>query len=428
MLKPLSIFFTAFLFSILVSAQDTVTVLQYNLLNYGNFTSYCTKDNNNIDDKDGYLRTIIEYTQPDIFTVNEMKANVDTVDRLLNKVLNADGRNYFKRANYANESGGYTVNMLYYNSNLFTFYDQVNIATDYRDINLYTLYYNSPHLDSGDTVFLTFTVMHLKAGSGDDDKDDRAKMTEKLMGHFQLNGMPVNTLAMGDFNVYESSEECFQDLTNDDDESLRFNDPINKLGSWHNNSNFADYHTQATHTANDNDCPSKGGIDDRFDFILINNDIKNDAKYVEYLDDSYWAVAEDGEHFNKALIDDPANTTVPSDVLDALYNNSDHLPVTLKLVIHEEALKIPEKKLAQMPLLSVYPNPTDGKLRVSVKNTITHATVKVFNVLGKCVWSKKNVDLTNKSYLLDISNQNSGLYFLRISSGKKVLTTRFVKH
>jgi len=42
-----------------VRAQDTLTFLQYNLLNYGNFTSYCTTTNNNVSRKNGYIGTIV---------------------------------------------------------------------------------------------------------------------------------------------------------------------------------------------------------------------------------------------------------------------------------------------------------------------------------------------------------------------------------
>ena len=36
--------------------EDTIRVMHYNLLNYGNYTSYCTSLNNNIDNKDDYLK------------------------------------------------------------------------------------------------------------------------------------------------------------------------------------------------------------------------------------------------------------------------------------------------------------------------------------------------------------------------------------
>lgn len=55
-----------------VSAQDSVKVMQYNLLNFGNFTDYCTINNNNPTRKTDWLKTIIDYYLPDVSTVNEI--------------------------------------------------------------------------------------------------------------------------------------------------------------------------------------------------------------------------------------------------------------------------------------------------------------------------------------------------------------------
>ncbi|MDD2324224.1 MAG: hypothetical protein PHQ69_11500, partial [Bacteroidales bacterium] len=72
------------------AAQQTVTYMQYNLLNYGNFTSYCTSSNNNQDAKDQYLKTILNHIQPDILAVNEVGRNSANATRLLNQVLNSN--------------------------------------------------------------------------------------------------------------------------------------------------------------------------------------------------------------------------------------------------------------------------------------------------------------------------------------------------
>ena len=64
-----------FIISIQLNAQDTIKVMQYNLLYYGQTSSYCTTANNNETAKNGYLKTIIKYVKPDIFTVNEIAPN-----------------------------------------------------------------------------------------------------------------------------------------------------------------------------------------------------------------------------------------------------------------------------------------------------------------------------------------------------------------
>jgi len=122
---------------------------------------------------------------------------------------------------------------------------------------------------------MTFMALHLKAGSYSSDAQTRADMTAALMNYLNVENVTGNNLAMGDFNVYSSSEEAFQNLVNYSNAALRFYDPVNQLGAWNNNGSFADYHTQSTHT-NDDGCHASGGLDDRFDFNLISNEVKND--------------------------------------------------------------------------------------------------------------------------------------------------------
>ena len=95
-------------------SQDTIKVMHYNLLNYGNTTSYCTTTNNNIVDKAVYMKTIVDYVKPDVITANELGGNSFAPQHLLDSSLNKDAEIY-GRAVYANASGGGLINMLYYN-------------------------------------------------------------------------------------------------------------------------------------------------------------------------------------------------------------------------------------------------------------------------------------------------------------------------
>ena len=56
-----------------LNAQDTLTVMTYNLLNYGNFTDYCTQANNDPDDKTEWMKEVIDYIVPDVLAVNQSK-------------------------------------------------------------------------------------------------------------------------------------------------------------------------------------------------------------------------------------------------------------------------------------------------------------------------------------------------------------------
>ncbi|HNT70563.1 MAG TPA: hypothetical protein PKI83_02775 [Bacteroidales bacterium] len=330
-MKKIILIIALSLLYLIVYSQDTIKVMSYNLLNYGNYTSYCTTSNNNVSEKNEYLKTIIDYALPDILGVVEISPEDTYIDGLKNNVLNQNGRNYYAKAPKSNYSGSSIINMLYYDSRKLTLSFWTSLATTYRDINIYTFYFKNDALENGDTVYLTCIVMHLKAGDTDADASDRATMAQTLMNFLNNSNQNTNYLVMGDFNLYSSSEGAYQQLTNFSNANIRFYDFINKYGDWSNNAYFSPYHSQSTHTTSD--CFSGGGLDDRFDFILGNINTITGAKGFKYLADSYTTLGQDGQHFNKGLLDSPTNSTVPSDVLEALYGNSDHLPIIAKFIV-----------------------------------------------------------------------------------------------
>ncbi len=313
-------FLLAFVSALSLHAQDSLKVMQYNLLNYNNTTSYCTASNNDETNKDAYIKTIIDYVLPDIFTVVEMNESATSIDRLLTNAMNAGGRTNYAHANSSNYAGSDIINMLYYNTDKLVFHSQTPIinAALTRDINLFQLYYNDPNLAiTNDTSWETCIVMHLKAGSYASDETTRAAEVNVLMNYLNSINKAGNYLVMGDFNVYTSDEECYQNLINQSNANIRFYDPINQPGDWNSNPAFEPYHTQSTHTV-DNDCAATGGLDDRFDFILSSMDIITGGQKVKYLSGSYHALANDGNHLNLA-INNGTNASVPSIVLNAIY-------------------------------------------------------------------------------------------------------------
>ena len=83
-----------------LAAQDTLRVMQYNLLYYGVNTGFCNFTNNNPDVKDAYLRTIIEYVKPDIFTVNEITQTLSYQQHILDEVMNQAANFYDELLRY----------------------------------------------------------------------------------------------------------------------------------------------------------------------------------------------------------------------------------------------------------------------------------------------------------------------------------------
>lgn len=389
----------------IVYSQDTIKVMTYNLLNYGFYTNYCTTSNNNVSNKNEYLKTIIDYTLPDILGVVEIAPDDTYIDGFLYNVLNQNGRDYYAKTPKSNYSGSSIINMLYYDSRKMTLSFWVSLPTTYRDINIYTFYFENDALQNGDTVYLTCIVMHLKAGNTDSDASDRTAMAQTLMNFLNNFNENTNYLVMGDFNLYSSSEGAYQQLTNHPNANIRFYDFINKSGDWSNNPYFSLYHTQSTHT--NSNCFIGGGLDDRFDFILGNINTITGAKGFKYIANSYTTLGQDGLHFNKGLLDSPTNTTVPSNVLNALYGNSDHLPIISKFIV-DNTLSISDYSLP----INYYM--IDNKLYINFINpSNADMSIKVLDMQGRNVFTDQ-IPSNMQQYVLDMNNYNKGVYLIDI--------------
>lgn len=401
-------------FTLVAQPQDTLKILQYNLLNYGNYTSYCTSENNNHENKDPWIRTIISHELPDIFTVNELSSIGFYHDRILNSVLNADGRTGYRRGTISNTAGSDLVNMLYYNSDKLVLKSSGVVQSYVRDIDLFTLYCKTAELNQGDTVFLHCIVAHLKSGNDATNAGIRAIMTQNAITYLKEFAEPGNYLFMGDLNTYKSSEVCYQNLTDLSALDFRFFDPVNKPGDWNNNGAFAAWHTQSV-TATSNGCQASGGADDRFDHILSSAELMNGTRGLKYVTDSYHAVGQDGLHFNKSLTDPPENTSVPSDVLTALFSNSDHLPVRLDLMLTSgNPGSISEQSIFRSAGISLL-NPHRAGLFVTLPADI-RTTVSIISLTGQIVQSARHQLVKGRNEInMDISGIGHGVYIIRLS-------------
>ncbi len=408
-----------FLFVLLCNtfAQDTLKMMQYNLMYYTSTSgvSDCNAVTNNLDAKDGYIETIFHHVMPDVFCVCEMGSNSTYADRLLNNAINTQGVDYYRRGPLTSYSGGYIANMLYYNSRKLSFYKHTYITTSYRDINGYTLYYNANNLAQGDTVFITFWIMHLKAGSSEDNQAARLIQTQKLMNKLASLGIPGNHVVSGDFNVYGSSEPAYQEMVNYSNSLYRLYDPINRPGNWNNNSQFADLHTQSTHSSNyDNGCFSSGGLDDRFDIILVSPYVYYGSDRVRVLPETYHALGQDGNRFNGTVIS-PQNNSVPQNVAQALYNQSDHLPVIAEFQVDAQVGVSPY--IADYQLRVV--NPVRGQLEVLMQTEEPDVyRFEIFSIDGKRVGAFEEALTAGAHTLRHEFPYSKGFYILKITNSK----------
>lgn len=417
-------------------AQEPIVVslMHYNLLNYNNSSFQCDGTTNSVSAKDDFLKTIIDFTEPDIFTVNELGSNFANANRIVQNALNVNGRTSFKQCNFSNNGFSEIVNMLFYDSDLFELHEQAEVSQDLngsnlvRVIDIYSLYYKDPNLaESSDTTFLHIVVAHLKAGDSNADQQQRDLATEALMDFLDTEGYEGNILLAGDLNVQSSSEDSFDNMISYSNPDVQFQDPIDELGSWNNNSSFASIHTQSTRSNNTNGgCFAGGGMDDRFDFILANRDVMDDLSGVEYISNSYSAVGQDGNRFNGS-INSPNNFTASSDVIDALFGLSDHLPVRLSLRIDQLPVGLNEQ-VDKQPQLNMA-NPVQDELAFSLSGYTQGIDLNaaIYSVDGRLLM-QKNLTLDHNKGFWNLSNLPQGAYLLKLwdNSGLN-LSRRIIK-
>lgn len=398
---------------LLSEAQETITVLQYNLLQYGNYNSGyadCFETNNNTQQKDESIRVILDYVKPDIFTVCEFGKTQQLQTDFLRHNLNINGVNYWKSDNIINYANSSIINHIFYNSQKMELKKHVALRTSPRDTDVYELYLKTSELLAGDTIKLVCIVSHPKAGQYYE--TDRLSTMRTVMNYVEHHYVNENVLIMGDFNMYRASETGYQLLTRTYSNSdALFVDPLSRVGGvgeWNNNEQFAPFHTQSTRRYSD-ECFSSGGLDDRFDFILMSDDIVMGFNKIRYVENSYYAIGNDGNHFNQS-IDQNGNTSVPRDVVDALFNISDHLPVTMQLNLYAQwgADEIGAAGFR------VYPNPANRVLSVDGVDT---GTYQIMNTMGQLLMTGQ------VSKEIDVSSLSNGLYFINVNG----LVSRFVK-
>ena len=309
-----------FLFLLLYCSihASTARVMTYNLLNFSD-------ENEREDD----FIEIIEFIQPDIIIAQEVNGQAG-FSNFKSDVLDIMEPNIWSGAEFINQSAQQDI-ALYYKHDHFSFLSTSVIysaqSSGTRDVIEWIIVH-----DQSNVEFRLYGV-HLKASSGSSNAAERLEEATILRDY--LNDLPSNSyfIVGGDFNIYSnssSSEPAFEMLTGDsDDNDGRLFDPIDRVGHWHNNSSYADVHTQSTRTTQFGG-GANGGMDDRFDWLFVSQGILNDSSDMYYIENTYWAVGNDGNHFNDA-INDGNNTSVSDDIADALHDASDHLPVYMDL-------------------------------------------------------------------------------------------------
>lgn len=389
-------------------ANDTITIMQYNLLYYGLNNNWCNESNNNVEQKNHFIRTILDEIKPHILTVCEFADDEELLDSFIDNNLNINGVSSWRSTPIINTAESDIVNAIFYDSDKLRMKNHAVAQSYIRDIDVFELYFNTEDLIYGDTIELVCVVAHLKSSSGEQNENARKVMIENALEYIDTHHKNKNVLLMGDFNLYSSEEEAYQLMTNDIlYPDSYFIDPMGEEihGIWHDNINFSHCHTQSTNK-NSNDCRAGGGLDDRFDFIMMSEKISIGNDNVRYVRDSYKAVGQDANHFDNSIIAGTNTSGLPQNVLDALHNNSDHLPVMMQLSVNAKVgLNENNEEILD---LDISPNPAKDYVKISGNNI---KNVSIFNMLGILIYRSETTD----NYCeIDLSEFEKGLYLIEI--------------
>lgn len=401
MLKSPSIIF---LFIVVIgvqglNAQQTINTMFYNLLN---FSEAPPTNRGNL------LNNILATYQPDLFMVAELQSPFDR-DIILNNAFNYTAQSMVAVPFVFNTSSNFSgINQLvFYDEDKLTLTSSHQIQTNIRDINHYTFTLNTTQNET-----LEVFVAHFKAAQGEENVQERLNEANAFISYASANlTADSNVLFAGDFNFYNAQEPGFQTILFGTP-SISFIDPINRLGDWNSNVNFQDVHTQSTRTSNNDfeDFGAGGGLDDRFDFIFLSENMNSQANSIRYVDASYKTYGNNSNCYNNNINSSNCTGEYSQSLRDLLYNVSDHLPVVLQLETDSNFL--PSQNFQLNNSLSFFEgNVIRDQLQLKIDQSIIHQNMRIYNQGGQLV---KRHTIQSEIESLNCKNLSTGLYYIKI--------------
>lgn len=385
-------------------SQDSLKLMTYNLLNFPDINP----------SRISHLKTVLQYVQPDILIVNELNTEAGANDILV-QCLNQNGISYYSRALY--DDGFGTDNMLFFDSRKIGLEEQTSIQTNLRPISYYKVFLKDWDLaNTQDTTFINLFALHLKASTGYEQM--RYEEAKDLRDYIDNNLSGEHILVGGDFNVYKSTEACLKVLI--DSGMHQLYDPIQVSGKFQDNASYSTIHTQSTRTTEIDD-GAAGGLDDRFDLFLCSEDIYNGTGDLTSIPQEYKAIGNDGQHLNLNITDPPTISIYPSNLINALYNFSDHLPVVYTLLTNKD---LPDGIIENQVDLKWFWDKESMKLKLSDIGQYKIEDISCYNALGQ----RLEIDISkNKGSLeLAFSVEHKGLHIISIKSSKKTFTLKLI--
>lgn len=410
-MRKISLLLWVLFFSGVATAQDLLKIAFYNLFEYPNYTPT---------NRAPILKSILSEIDPDLFLVCELLTE-EAADDILYHVLDYNPKRQYNRASFIPNSTEVSnlQQLLYYDSNIWELLSTQNLPTSYRDINKYKLELRTYDY-SLDPVYLYVFIAHLKSSQGLANRKIRLEMVEKLLSHLETLEPDALILFAGDLNLYTYKEEAYQALLNKQNHVV-IKDPIDSPGVWNKNEDFAQIHTQSTRKHfSEFGAGAGGGMDDRFDFILLSDNFFNNDSELQYIADSYLAFGNNGNCFRMSINDPDCNGAYSQYLRNLLYRMSDHLPVVLELKTKRKLLNVPNyTKSLNFPILRL--NPVNDFLLIQLPEISKHDLgktnfqIKIFDPLGRVVFTKE-YPKTHTQLKIEIEQLAKGMYFIQFSN------------
>jgi exonuclease III len=389
-----------FIVSLCVSAQGTIKTMFYNLLEFPS-----AQPNN----REQILMEILNEYEPDLFMICELESEYGA-DLILNTSLNDEGANYLRAPFEPSHSGDPDhQQILFYRKGMFSLEASAVIPTQVRDINHYTLKLSTADQQS-DPIFIEVFVTHLKSSQGSSNQTLRLDMVNQFTNRLETLDPNSFVIFSGDFNFYTASEPGYQELL-DPTNAIVMVDPIDRPGSWNNNINFQDIHSQSTRISSGPfGAGAGGGLDDRFDFITVSENMLSDPK-LKYIEDTYKSFGNNGNCFDNSINSPDCTGDFSQALRENLYNMSDHLPIVMNLETNKEIVLSNDDFLTQTSIF-IENTMVSKHLNIQVgPNFPKNITFEIYNTLGQklLVFNSE----TSQHLSIDVSQLTNGVYYLK---------------
>lgn len=388
------------LLAIGVNAQGTIKTMFYNVLEFPSAPPANRAD---------ILRDILDEYDPDIFMVCELESEYGA-DLILSLSLNSNGDKYRRAQFVPSQSGDLDhQQLIYYRKGMFTLEKTEEIVTSVRDINHYQLKLSTADQNTDPVMFEVF-VTHLKSSQGTANKQLRLQMVQELTTKLQTMDPNSFVLFAGDMNFYTDTEPAYQELINPAN-NIVMADPLGRPGSWHNKPEFQDIHSQSTRISSGPfGTGAGGGLDDRFDFIFVSENIMTDPK-LKYIPDTYKSFGNNGNCFDNSINSPDCNGSFSQALRDNLYNFSDHLPIVMELETNKQIVLGNPDLVKEIPLrLEATLVSETLKIRMG-SNVLEKVSFEIYNVVGQKLLEYRSI---NEKYIsIDVSQLSNGIYYLK---------------